>query len=110
VRSGTPFGDPPPADEDPDVVRWRRALDAGVFEEAFAALEEVVDRLERGGLRLEDTLSCYALGVRLAERCRTILDEAQLRVTRLEESLDAVESWDDSGFAADDAAEDDETG
>jgi exodeoxyribonuclease VII small subunit len=97
-------------EDDPDITRWRQALEDGPFEVAFAALEEVVERLELGGLRLDETLSCYALGVRLAEHCGRILDEAQLRVTRLDESLDAVETWDNADLFADDEAEDDETG
>ena len=72
---------------DPDLLRWRAALDGGIFEETFRALEEVVERLEHGQLRLEETLSCYELGVRLAERCGRILDEAELRVTRLDDTL-----------------------
>lgn len=109
-RNPTAEQPPPPLDDDPEIARWRQALDAGAFEEAFASLEEVVERLERGGLRLDDTLSCYALGVRLAERCGRILDDAQLRVTRLDESLEAVETWDDAELFADDGADDDETG
>lgn len=99
-----------PPEDDAELARWQHALEDGAFEEAFAALEAVVARLERGGLRLEDTLSCYALGVRLAERCGRILDDAQLRVTRLDESLAAVDSWADEGLFAGEDAEADETG
>lgn len=98
-----------PLTADPDLVRWQQALTSGAFEEVFAALEEVVERLEQGRLRLHDTLSCYELGVRLAERCGRILDEAQLRVTQLDASLDAVDTWDESSMFADEA-EDDESG
>ena len=69
---------------EPDLARWRGALVDGAFEETFRALEEVVERLERGQLRLEETLACYELGVRLAARCGAILDHAELRVTRLD--------------------------
>ena len=91
---------------DPDLLRWRAALDAGVFEETFRALEEVVDRLEQGQLRLEETLSCYELGVRLAERCGRILDEAELRVTRLDDALEQATEPDFDDLANDE----DETG
>ena len=87
---------------DPDLLRWRAALDGGIFEETFRALEEVVERLERGQLRLEETLSCYELGVRLAERCGRILDEAELRVIRLDETLEHAAEIGIDGPANDD--------
>jgi exodeoxyribonuclease VII small subunit len=102
----TPDGRPNSSTLDPDLVRWRAALDAGVFEEAFRALEEVVDRLEQGQLRLEETLSCYELGVRLAERCGRILDEAELRVTRLDDALEHAAEHDFDDLVNDE----DETG
>ena len=66
------------------VADWERALAAGSFEEVFAALEQVVTRLEDGQLSLAESVSCYELGVRLAERCDRFLEEAELRVSQLE--------------------------
>ena len=57
----------------------------GSFEEVFATLEEVVAHLEDGRLPLAESVACYELGVRLAERCERFLSEAELRVSRLEE-------------------------
>ena len=93
----------------PDLARWQAALTDGAFEETFRALEEVVERLERGQLRLEETLSCYELGGRLAERCGLILDEAELRVTRLDSSLTHGEDWESDDPAVDDPFATDET-
>jgi exodeoxyribonuclease VII small subunit len=66
-----------------DHRRWELALHEGSFEEALAALEEVVAALEAGQLSLEATLDHYALGVRLVTRCEGDLDAAELRVSTL---------------------------
>ena len=66
------------------TARWAEALSHGSFEETFAALEQVVARLEAGQLTLEESVDCYELGVRLAERCDHLLREAELRVSQLE--------------------------
>jgi len=81
--------------------RWERALDTGSFEEASAALEEVVARLEAGRLPLDETVALYELGVRLAARCEQDLAQAELRVRE----LGAVRNdTDDTGCDADDPA------
>lgn len=56
---------------------------APTFEQAFAELEEVVARLEAGGLSLEETLSLYERGQALAAQCAALLDSAQLRLEEL---------------------------
>lgn len=53
------------------------------FEAAFAQLEEVVQRLEGGDLPLEEALALYERGMELAGHCQTLLEQAELRVTRL---------------------------
>jgi len=57
------------------------------FEELYRRLEEVVSRLEQGGLSLEESLSLYEEGMKLARRCQELLQEAELRVTRLQEAF-----------------------
>ncbi len=59
------------------------ALDPAEFESAFAQLEECVAALEQGGLTLEAALARFEDGMRLSSRCAAILDQAELRVTRL---------------------------
>lgn len=73
---------------------WREALGNGSFEETSDALEAVVARLEIGHLRLEDALTCYEIGVQLAERCEEILADAELRVSRLSPLGIADDDWD----------------
>ncbi len=53
------------------------------FEEAFAQLEETVRRLEEGGLPLEEALTLYEQGMKLAALCTEQLDQAELRVRQL---------------------------
>lgn len=53
------------------------------FEEAYHSLEDVVGSLEQGGLSLEDALASFERGMRLAGECMRLLDDAELRVTRL---------------------------
>ncbi len=53
------------------------------FEQAFAQLEEIVQRLEDGGLDLEASLALFEQGMKLARWCEAKLDAAQLRVDQL---------------------------
>jgi exodeoxyribonuclease VII small subunit len=53
------------------------------FEAAFGELQHVVDQLERGGLDLEQALKLFDRGTLLASICARIVDDAELRVTRL---------------------------
>jgi exodeoxyribonuclease VII small subunit len=53
------------------------------FEEAFAALEEIVADLEGGGLTLEESLSLFERGQILAEHCDKRLEEAELKIKQL---------------------------
>lgn len=63
---------------------WRQALEDGSFEDVYAALHEVVARLEEGRLPLEASLAHYELGVKLGERCNQLLEEAELRISQLD--------------------------
>lgn len=53
------------------------------FESAYAELQEVLDRLQVGGLGLEAAVALFEQGMALADRCEKIVGEAELRVTRL---------------------------
>ncbi|HXG42377.1 MAG TPA: exodeoxyribonuclease VII small subunit [Dehalococcoidia bacterium] len=57
------------------------------FEALYGRLEQVVQRLEQGGLGLEEAIALYEEGMRLAVRCRQMLEQAQLRITRLRDEL-----------------------
>jgi exodeoxyribonuclease VII small subunit len=57
------------------------------FEELYRKLEEAVEQLEKGGLPLEQSIALYEQGMELAKRCQAILDQAELRITKLRESF-----------------------
>ena len=50
------------------------------FEEAMAALEQVVTRLERGDVPLEESIALYEQGAQLKKRCADKLAEAEAKV------------------------------
>ena len=58
-------------------------IDALAFDRALAELQEVVSRLEGGGLPLEESIALYERGVALHDRCGRLLSDAELRVQRL---------------------------
>ncbi len=53
------------------------------FEQAFGELEEAVQKLEAGGLTLEESLALFERGQALAARCNVRLDEAELTIEQL---------------------------
>lgn len=57
--------------------------DALSFEAAFAELEAILDKLDSGNLPLDESVALYERGRRLTARCQTLLDEAELRVSKL---------------------------
>lgn len=50
------------------------------FEEAMAALEQVVSRLERGDVALEDSIALYERGAALKAHCAEKLRLAEERI------------------------------
>ena len=50
------------------------------FEKALADLEQTVDKLEKGGLSLSDSLGLFEKGVKLARFLRDELDKAEKKV------------------------------
>jgi exodeoxyribonuclease VII small subunit len=50
------------------------------FEKALADLERIVDKLEKGGLALNESLSLFEKGVKLARFLREELDRAEKKV------------------------------
>lgn len=58
------------------------------FEALYERLDETVRRLENGGLTLEESVALYEEGMQLARRCQELLQRAELKVTRLQESFE----------------------
>ena len=60
-----------------------RAVAEMSFEEAMAELEQVVGKLERGDVALEDSIRLYERGAELKKRCETKLKEAEEKVAQI---------------------------
>lgn len=56
------------------------------FEEALKKLETVVEAMESGDLPLESLLAKFEEGTRLAKTCQAKLDEAELKISKLEKN------------------------
>lgn len=50
------------------------------FEESIKELEDVVARLERGDVTLDESLTLFEKGIKLSKYCQTKLDEAEKKV------------------------------
>ncbi|MBZ4023681.1 exodeoxyribonuclease VII small subunit [Rhodobacter sp. TJ_12] len=53
------------------------------FEQAMAALEQVVNQLERGEVALDQSIQLSERGALLKERCAKLLKEAEERVEKI---------------------------
>ena len=53
------------------------------FEEALAALEEIVSKLENQSAKLDESLELYESGIYLVKKCSKMLDEAEHKVSIL---------------------------
>ena len=53
------------------------------FEDALKQLEEVVAKLEKGELSLEDSLKLYEQGIALSRLCHAKLEEAEGKIELL---------------------------
>ena len=59
------------------------AGDVARFEAALNELEQIVGKLERGDLKLEESLKLFERGVALTKQCRKSLETAELTVKQL---------------------------
>lgn len=60
-----------------------KAIAAMNFEEAMAALEEVVRQLESDQVALEDSIALYEKGAALKAHCAQKLQEAEAKVEKI---------------------------
>lgn len=58
------------------------------FEEAMAELEEIVEKLEKGELTLDQSLEYFKKGVELSKYCNNRLEEVERQITLLIEGQD----------------------
>jgi exodeoxyribonuclease VII small subunit len=58
------------------------------FEEALAELEQIVDRLEKGAVTLEESIVLYERGETLKKRCDELLRNSEARIEKITLSSD----------------------
>jgi len=53
------------------------------FEKALAELEQIVDRLEKGTVALEESITLYERGEALKAHCEALLKTAEQRIEKI---------------------------
>jgi exodeoxyribonuclease VII small subunit len=87
--------------------------EAARFEDALKRLEEIVGRLEKGELPLEESLVLYEEGITLSRLCHAKLDEAERKIELLMKDAKGALVEDEAGkprsepFQAETPGEDD---
>jgi exodeoxyribonuclease VII small subunit len=65
------------------MTKPETAIEKMSYEEAFALLEEVVQKLETEQLSLEDAIKNFERGQLLSSRCTALLEQADLKIREL---------------------------
>jgi exodeoxyribonuclease VII small subunit len=60
-----------------------QAIDKMSFEAALAELEDIVSKLERGDVDLEESITIYERGAKLKAHCEAKLKSAELKVEQI---------------------------
>jgi exodeoxyribonuclease VII small subunit len=58
------------------------------FERSLDELEQLVQKMERGEMSLDESLAAYERGIALFRNCQGALEQAELRVRQLGDPLD----------------------
>ncbi|MFQ5714565.1 MAG: exodeoxyribonuclease VII small subunit [Candidatus Scalinduaceae bacterium] len=53
------------------------------FEASLKELEEIVEQLEKGDLKLDETLAKYEMGIKIYKRCHQILESTEKKINVL---------------------------
>ena len=53
------------------------------FETSLKELEEIVEQLENGDLKLDETLAKYEMGIKIYKRCYQILESTEKKINVL---------------------------
>lgn len=61
-------------------------LESLTYEQAFSELQTIVAALESEDHALENSITLYERGQKLAQHCASLLDNAELRVQQLSET------------------------
>lgn len=69
------------------------------FEDSYARLEQVIEKLEGGELSLDESVALFEEGMRLARHCGQKLDDAELKVSQLLSAVADQEATQEDMFA-----------
>ncbi|MBI1403782.1 MAG: exodeoxyribonuclease VII small subunit [Porphyrobacter sp.] len=75
-------------DEGKDAAAAAPDISQMSFEQALAALESIVQQLERGDVPLDQSIALYERGEALRGACQQRLDAAQARIERIVTAAD----------------------
>jgi exodeoxyribonuclease VII small subunit len=53
------------------------------YEQALAELDQIIERLERGAVALDEAIAAYERGARLAQHCGSLLDRTEQKISQL---------------------------
>ncbi|MBR6448312.1 MAG: exodeoxyribonuclease VII small subunit [Methanomicrobium sp.] len=55
------------------------------YEDQINALKEIIEKIETGDAGLEESLKLYEKGIAIMKNCEKILEEAELKITELQD-------------------------
>lgn len=58
-------------------------IDGLSYERALGELDQIIERLERGAVALDEAIAAYERGARLAQHCSRLLDRTEQKVSQL---------------------------
>lgn len=56
---------------------------AKTFEQSITELEQIAEKLESGGVTLDESLTLFEKGIKLSKSCQKMLDDAEKKVSIL---------------------------
>ena len=61
------------------------------FEKSMKELEEIVEKLERGDLNLDESVAEFEKGMKISKECNKILENAEKKITILLQNGENIE-------------------
>ena len=72
--------------------KQKTEVDKLSFEEAIKELTNIVGKIEKGQIPLQDSLEQYEKGMALIKQCRTILQKAEERIEKITKEEETEDS------------------
>ena len=86
----------------------KKAQREASFEQSIEFLEQIIDRIESGQIGLQECLAEYEQGMKLIQRCQTILTAAQKKMAELKVDFDGKLQEDNAAVADDEVVQADD--